>query len=184
MTLDEGCPWQFLSGYTTRPVARPMNGPLPQLIPMLSVVPVNAIQSPLPSGGRAPFGGPVQSVVSKAAMVPAPSMPRLCSLGVGVSFVWRARAPALKMKRLMVDSCIVEWVVQNEGRLFREIGRRLEQESMFEASVCGQRVFWFEIEGSPHFIFSSTSAETLCSVHESVHIIMKTFIAALKIPLS
>ena len=117
----------------------------------------------------------MQSVVSKAAMVPAPSRPRLCSLGVGVSFVGRARAPALKMKRLMVDSCIVGWVVQNEGRLFREIGRRLEQESMFEASVCGQRVFWFAIEGSPHFMLSSTSAETLCSVHESVHIIMKTF---------
>ena len=75
----------------------------------------------------------------------------------------------------MVESCIVEQVVQNAWRLFREIGRLLEQESIFEASVCGQRVYWFAIEGSPHFMLSSTSAETLCSVHESVHIIVKTF---------
>ena len=107
IAVDEGGFAQSLSGYTTRPIARLMNGLLPQLIPMLSVLPVNAMQFWLPSGGRAPFGGPVQSVVSKAAMVPAPSMPRLRSSGVAVLFVGRDRAPALKTKRIIVEGRIV-----------------------------------------------------------------------------
>ncbi len=77
-------------------------------MPMLLVAPVNGMQPLSLSCGRGPWGGPVQSGASKAAMEAAP---RARALRAEVWFVGRARAPALRARRRSgAGKYIIEWI--------------------------------------------------------------------------